>query len=552
MLFSNKERIEHLEKMSQHELDVLVIGGGITGAGIILDGVSRGLDVGLVEMRDFSSGTSSRSTKLVHGGLRYLAQFDVKTVAEVGQERAVVYENAPHVTTPLKMVLPFYAEGTFGSFTTSIGLDIYDRLARVKKDERKFMLNKEESLLREPYLRRDGLKGTGVYVEYRTDDSRLTLETIKKANELGGLIANYTKVVKLLYSNVTGQIIGVRVLDMINQKEYPIYAKRVINAAGPWVDKIREMDNSKKGKYLHLTKGVHVVVDSQKFPISNSIYFDTPFNDGRMMFAIPRENKVYIGTTDTFYEKNPAEPEIKRDDVLYIINGVNQMFDIEPLSIEDVESAWAGVRPLIHEEGKDPSEISRRDEIFVSERGLYSIAGGKLTGYRKMAEEIVDKVLKDMAKDFEAEYMSCQTKNLVLSGGEVGGSVGFEEFLRDGIRIGTENYNLEEEIASQLTHRYGANVVRVYDYLMETNDSELDDATYAMLRYGLEEEMVIHPIDFLLRRSSTMLFNIEKCLAIKEGVIQYMSNYYEWDEETLERIKAEVDEEINRHLEYKL
>ena len=312
MLFSNKERIEHLEEMSRNELDVLVIGGGITGAGIILDGVGRGLDVGLVEMRDFSSGTSSRSTKLVHGGLRYLAQFDVKTVAEVGQERAVVYENAPHVTTPLKMVLPFYAKGTFGSFTTSIGLDIYDRLARVKKDERKFMLDKEESLEREPYLRKDGLKGTGVYVEYRTDDSRLTLETIKKANELGGLIANYAKVIKLLYSNTTGKIIGVTVLDTINQKEYRIYAKRVINAAGPWVDKIREMDNSKKGKFLHLTKGVHVVVDSAKFPITNSIYFDTPFNDGRMMFAIPRENKVYIGTTDTFYEKNPAEPEIKQ------------------------------------------------------------------------------------------------------------------------------------------------------------------------------------------------------------------------------------------------
>lgn len=552
MLFSNKERIEHLEKMSEHELDVLVIGGGITGAGIILDGVSRGLDVGLVEMRDFSSGTSSRSTKLVHGGLRYLAQFDVKTVAEVGQERAVVYENAPHVTTPLKMVLPFYAAGTFGSFTTSIGLDIYDRLARVKKDERKFMLDKEESLLREPYLRRDGLKGTGVYVEYRTDDSRLTLETIKKANELGGLIASYTKVVKLLYSNITGQIIGVRVLDMINQKEYPIYAKRVINAAGPWVDKIREMDNSKKGKYLHLTKGVHVVVDEKKFPISNSIYFDTPFNDGRMMFAIPRENKVYIGTTDTFYEKNPAEPEIKREDVLYIINGVNEMFDIDPLSIKDVESAWAGVRPLIHEEGKDPSEISRRDEIFVSDRGLYSIAGGKLTGYRKMAEQIVDKVLKDMAKDFEAEYVPCQTKNQVLSGGEVGGSLGFDEFVRDGIRIGTENYNLDHDVASQLTHRYGANVTKVYNYLMETNPTELDDATYAMLRYGLEEEMVIHPIDFLLRRSSTMLFNIEKCLAIKDGVIQYMSDYYDWNEETLERIKTEVEVEINQHVNYNL
>lgn len=550
MLFSNKERIKNLEAMSEQELDVLVIGGGITGAGIILDGTLRDLKMGLVEMRDFSSGTSSRSTKLVHGGLRYLTQLDVKTVAEVGQERAVVYENAPHVTTPLKMVLPFYSKGTYGSFTTSVGLEIYDRLARVKKDERKFMLEPDASLEREPYLKKEGLKGTGVYVEYRTDDSRLTLETIKKANEKGALISNYAKVTKLLYSNESGRIIGVAVMDTINLKEYRIYAKRVVNAAGPWVDKIREMDNSKKGKYLHLTKGVHVVVDKDKFPITNSIYFDTPFNDGRMMFAIPREGKVYIGTTDTFYEKNPAEPDIKREDVLYIINGVNQMFDIEPLSLEDVESAWAGVRPLIHEDGKDPSEISRRDEIFVSDRGLYSIAGGKLTGYRKMAEEIVDKVLKDMEASHEARFIPCLTKEQRLSGGLAGGSEGFNRFVENKVRIGTENFNLDKEVAEALTHRYGGNVEKVYDYLMEENQTGLDDMTYAMLRYGLEEEMVIHPIDFLLRRSSMMLFNIEKCLEVKDAVIDYMADYYEWTEEVKETITKEVEEEIQRHTVY--
>lgn len=550
MLFSNKERIKNLEAMSEQELDVLVIGGGITGAGIALDGTLRDLKMGLVEMRDFSSGTSSRSTKLVHGGLRYLAQLDVKTVAEVGQERAVVYENAPHVTTPLKMVLPFYSKGTYGSFTTSVGLEVYDRLARVKKDERKFMLNPEESIEREPYLKKEGLKGTGVYVEYRTDDSRLTLETIKKASEKGALIANYSKVTKLLYSNETGKIIGVAVMDTMNQKEYRIYAKRVINAAGPWVDKIREMDNSKKGKFLHLTKGVHVVVDKEKFPISNSIYFDTPFNDGRMMFAIPREGKVYIGTTDTFYEKNPAEPEIKREDVLYIINGTNQMFDIEPLKIEDVESAWAGVRPLIHEEGKDPSEISRRDEIFVSDKGLYSIAGGKLTGYRKMAEEIVDQVLKDMDKAYEAKFVPCQTKFQELSGGEVGGSEGYENFVKREIRVGIENFNLDEEVAKQLTERYGSNVEKVYDYLMEDNQTQLDDMTYAMLRYGLEEEMVIHPIDFLLRRSSMMLFNIEKCFKTKDEVIDYMATYYEWSDEVKENMISDVEEALQHHTIY--
>lgn len=551
MVFSNETRVQNLEYMSHHELDILVIGGGITGAGIALDAVTRGLEVGLVEMRDFASGTSSRSTKLVHGGLRYLAQFDVKTVAEVGQERAIVYENAPHVTTPLKMMLPFYSEGTFNSFTTGIGLDIYDRLARVKKEERKYMLNKEESILKEPFLKREGLKGTGVYVEYRTDDSRLTLETMKKASELGAYIANYTKVVKLLYAAETGQIIGVRVWDTLNEQEYPIYAKRVINAAGPWVDHIREMDHSNKGKHLHLTKGVHVVVDQSKFPIDNSIYFDTPYHDGRMMFAIPRAGKVYIGTTDTFYDKNPEEPKVLREDVTYIIEGVNQMFDITPLAFSDVESAWAGVRPLIHEEGKNPSEISRRDEIFHSDKGLYSIAGGKLTGYRKMAEQIVNQVLKDLVAHEEGYvYKQCQTADLPLSGGEVGGSEGFEVFEREALRIGLMEYGLTTEQAYYLIKLYGANVLTVYPYLKEENDTGLPDGIYAMLRYALEHEMAQHPIDFLLRRTGFMLFDIETCQAIKEEVIETMADYYEWESDKVDKIREEVYTEIKRHTEY--
>lgn len=546
-MFSLETRNDNLEKMTQNTLDVLVIGGGITGAGIVLDAVTRGLTVGLVEMRDFASGTSSRSTKLVHGGLRYLAQLDIKTVAEVGQEREIVYENAPHVTTPVKMMLPFYKGGTFGPFTTTIALDIYDRLAKVKKNERKFMLSPEESLRREPYLIEKGLSGTGVYVEYRTDDSRLTLEALKKANELGAMISNYTKVVKLLYRQETGQIIGVRVIDTVTGKEYPIYAKRVINATGPWVDQLRELDQSKEGKYLHMTKGVHVVVDQDKLPLSNAIYFDTPFNDGRMMFAIPRAGKVYIGTTDTFYEKNPAEPEIKREDVDYIIRATNAIFDIPKLKLSDVETAWAGVRPLIHEAGKSPSEISRRDEIFHSKSGLYSIAGGKLTGYRKMSETIMDKVLKDLSVNEGIPYIDCQTKELTLSGGVVGGSAAFNQLADRFIQMGQTHYNLAPAEAKEIVQRYGANAKVVFDYLLEENTTNLDDMTLAMLKYGLEHEMILDPVDFLLRRTSYLLFDIKHALEIKDDVILFMATYLNWTEEKVAVMMEELEVEINRH-----
>lgn len=550
MIFSEETRVNNLKKMSEKELDILVIGGGITGAGIVLDGVTRGLDMGMVEMRDFSSGTSSRSTKLVHGGLRYLQQFEVKTVAEVGQERAVVYENAPQITTPLKMVLPFYKGGTFGPLTTAIGLDMYDFLARVKRSERKFMLNKEESLKREPLIRAEGLKGTGVYVEYRTDDSRLTLETIKKASELGAHVANYTKVTKLLYSHETGQVIGVRALDLVNKVEYPIYAKRVVNAAGPWVDNIREMDNSKKGKYLHLTKGVHLVFDGKRFPLKNAMYFDTPFKDKRMMFAIPREEKVYVGTTDTFYDKDQREPGVTMEDVTYILNAVNQVFDIEPLTLADIESSWSGVRPLIHEEGKSPSEISRKDEIFHSETGLYSIAGGKLTGYRKMAEEIVDKVLKDLSQNEGYTYVPCATKHLTLSGGDVGGGDGFAEFKARHIELGVSEYGLTAEEADKLVQRYGSNVTAVYNYLNQNQETRLPRIEAAMLQYGLEHEMTIHPIDFLLRRSSYMLFNMARCEEIYQDVINEMASYYDWSEEYQEQMIEETETEIKQHINF--
>jgi glycerol-3-phosphate dehydrogenase len=544
--FSDKTRSSNLQNMQDQVLDLLIIGGGITGSGIALDAQSRNLKTGLLEMRDFASGTSSRSTKLVHGGLRYLKQAAIKEVHEVGSERAIVYNNAPHVTTPLKMMLPFYEDGTFGPFTTAIGLDVYDRLAEVKHSERKYMLNPHDTLEREPYIKGEGLKGSGVYVEYRTDDARLTLEVLKKANDLGASIANYVKVTGLLY-DADDKICGVIFKDLITEKTGEIHAKKVINATGPWVDEIRDMDHSNTGKHLHLTKGVHLVIDHDKFPISNSIYFDTPFHDGRMMFAIPREGKTYIGTTDTTWTEDPKEPNITATDVTYILAAANQMFDLpEYLTPEDVESGWSGVRPLIQEEGKSPSEISRKDEIFQADSGLLSIAGGKLTGYRKMAEKIVDRVAKQLDLESEYEFLPTQTKDLTLSGGDVGGGKYWMEFFDKEVHEGIVNYDLDRNDAEKLVQRFGSNVRAVYELLPETKTkARLPRIDWAMLNYGLQHEMVEHPIDYLLRRSSQMLFNIAHMKSIKTPVIDYMSKFYDWDEDTKQQMTDEVNQKLD-------
>lgn len=542
MKFSKQTRQDNIEKMQKAPLDLLVIGGGITGAGITLDAQDRGLQVGVLEMRDFASGTSSRSTKLVHGGLRYLKQFEIKVVQEVGQERAIVYENAPHVTTPLWMVLPFYKGGTFGSFTTAIGLEMYDHLAKVKKNERRYMLKPERAVEKEPYLKKNGLKGAGVYVEYRTDDARLTIEVLKKAAEKGAYIANYVKVERFIY-DVEGRVKGVYFHDELTGETGQIYAKKIINASGPWVDDLRELDDSKKGKTMHLTKGVHLVIDESKFPISNAIYFDTPFDDKRMMFAIPREGKTYIGTTDTNYKGDPKEPGVTLADVEYILAAANQMFDITPIQVADVESSWSGVRPLIHEEGKDPSEISRKDEIFHSESGLFTIAGGKLTGYRKMSEKVVDQVMLELSIEEGRDYRKSATKNLILSGGDVGGGDLFDQFVAEKVEVGT-HLGLDSLTAEALVHRYGSNVDEVYSYLKASQGSALEPVDYLMLHYGLEHEMVIKPIDYLLRRSSQLLFDSEHAKAVKELIVDEMAEYYDWDE----AVRAEYLDEVEQQL----
>lgn len=542
MKFSKQTRQDNIEKMQKAPLDLLVIGGGITGAGITLDAQDRGLQVGVLEMRDFASGTSSRSTKLVHGGLRYLKQFEIKVVQEVGQERAIVYENAPHVTTPLWMVLPFYKGGTFGSFTTAIGLEMYDHLANVKKNERRYMLKPERAVEKEPYLKKNGLKGAGVYVEYRTDDARLTIEVLKKAAEKGAYIANYVKVERFIY-DIEGRVKGVYFHDELTGETGQIYAKKIINASGPWVDDLRELDDSKKGKTMHLTKGVHLVIDESKFPISNAIYFDTPFDDKRMMFAIPREGKTYIGTTDTNYKGDPKEPGVTLADVEYILAAANQMFDITPIQVADVESSWSGVRPLIHEEGKDPSEISRKDEIFHSESGLFTIAGGKLTGYRKMSEKVVDQVMLELSIEEGRAYRKSATKNLILSGGDVGGGDLFDQFVAEKVEVGT-HLGLDSLTAEALVHRYGSNVNEVYSYLKASQGSALEPVDYLMLHYGLEHEMVIKPIDYLLRRSSQLLFDSEHAKAVKELIVDEMAEYYDWDE----AVRAEYLDEVEQQL----
>lgn len=533
-MFSARTRQQKIDTLSSYSFDVLIVGGGITGAGIALDAISRGFSVALVEMQDFAGGTSSRSTKLVHGGLRYLKQLQVDVVAETGRERAIVYENGPHITTPLGMLLPFYKGGTFGPLSTSLGLQVYDFLAQVKKSERRKMLSPNDTLRKEPLLKEDTLQGGGLYVEYRTDDARLTIEVMKKAVELGAVCLNYAEVESFLYKGK--KVAGANVKDRVSNQSFEIEALSVVNATGPWTDVIRKKDVVSNNKKLRMTKGVHIVIDQSVFPLQQSVYFDTP--DGRMVFAIPREGKAYIGTTDTFYDQNPVKPVAEQQDITYLLDTIHYMFPDVNVTQKDVESCWAGVRPLIYEDGKDPSEISRKDEMWEAPTGLLTIAGGKLTGYRHMAKDVVDCLVE--RKPFK-KYGECQTKHLSLSGANGLDSENFASFVeqryKDGVELG-----LTEQVARQLVEKYGTNVHHVFRAIANKPDAyDMPADLYGQIMYAIEYEMAYAPSDVLVRRTGRMYFDIASVVDYKEAVMDLMADVLDYAPSEKDGYRLELD-----------
>ena len=545
--FSYFDRAKINKDLQSSEFDILIIGGGITGAGIALDAASRGLKVALIEKNDFASGTSSKSTKLIHGGLRYLKQFDFWLVKEVGTERAIVHKLAPHLVVPEKMILPLIEGGTYGSWLTSIGLKVYDILAAVEGEDKRKMLDKKEALTKEPLLPEQILSGAGYYAEYRTDDARLTLEVLKTALSYDAKIINYTEAKEFIYED--NRVVGATVKDTISNEEFKIKAKYVVNAAGPWVDDLRQTNHSKIGKRLHLTKGVHLVVAHEKLPVQQSVYFDIP--DGRMMFAIPRGKVTYFGTTDTNYQEDKDNVETNLVDATYLISAVNNMFPEINLTLDDIESSWAGLRPLIHEEGKSASELSRKDEIFVSDTELISIAGGKLTGYRKMAERIVDLVSKKYKRRFDKTFNNIKTKEIILSGGTFKNYDEVKSYT-DAIQNRIAEVDFTRKDAEYLVHNYGKQtdiILQKFDDLMHENMQE--KMIKAEVWFAIHYEMACNPTDFFMRRTGRLFFDTHSVILYQKLVLSLFRNYFSWDDKTTEHHQEELEEKLKSATTFK-
>lgn len=384
-------RADLLDELEADRYDVVVVGGGITGAGIAREAAGRGLRTALVEADDFAAGTSGRSSKLIHGGLRYLAAGEVDLVRKTVTERAAVHTMAPHLAEPCWMVVP--ARNRVAATKIRAGVTTYERLGSVDDEDRHRLWRHDEIRSNEPHLRTDVYNYAVAYREYLTDDARLGLGVLRAAVGLGATVAPRLEVTGLTHH--ADRINGVIAQCRTTGREVRVGAGLVVNAAGPWVERIARMEQDPPASQLHLSKGIHVVVPRKRFWVNHLVICDTA--DRRSIFAIPRGDVVYIGTTDTSYQGTRALwPEIDLEDVEYLLEPMARYFDVEPLSPSDVVAAWAGVRPLIAAAGRAPKELSRRDEVTVGRGRMVSIAGGKLTGFRRMAEDVVEVVAEQL------------------------------------------------------------------------------------------------------------------------------------------------------------
>jgi glycerol-3-phosphate dehydrogenase len=477
------DRDAAIARLRSESFDLLVVGGGITGCGIALDAASRGLRVGLIERNDFSSGTSSKSSKLIHGGLRYLRQLQFKVTLEASREKARLKRMAPHLVEDLPFLLPLWTRAARPMISS--GLWIYDAFAGFPKSLIHKHLGRAETLATLPGLQEEGLRGGFVYYDARADDCRLVLHVARKAAELGAALANDLRAVGFLKKN--GRIVGVRTPD------FDISARRVVNASGVWCDEVRAVDDASASPTIRPSKGVHLIVPARRLGLKTAAML--PSADRRIVFLIPQGDRAIVGTTDTDYEGSLDRPRAEASDIDYLLAVVNANLPRARLTRGDVGSSYAGLRPLLMDGADVPSKASREHHLFESPSGLISITGGKLTTWRLMAKQVVDRLTK----------VRCRTHAIDL-------------------------YATEERDA--LSRIYGSEAVRIAD-----RTPLIDELPHVWgeVDHAVEREMARSLSDVLCRRLRVALYAADRGASVAPRVAERMAPRRGWDRKEIAR-----------------
>ncbi|MCA9681731.1 MAG: glycerol-3-phosphate dehydrogenase/oxidase [Myxococcales bacterium] len=528
---STRERSATLEVLGREQYDLIVIGGGITGAGIAHNASERGLKVALIEAADFASGTSSRSSKLIHGGLRYLERGEINLVRKTALERKEIYKLAPHLCEPRWMVMPM--SGRTMLYSLRLGVTTYERLGAVEAKDGHRAWSGSTLAEEEPALDRKRFPHALAYREYLTDDARLVLANLRAAVACGARVINHAPVIGLLRSG--DRATGVELRCEYSGATVAVQGKVIVNAAGPWVEALQRLENPNAQPLLHLSKGIHVSLPASKLPVRNLLVLGTL--DKRRLFAIRRGEMVYVGTTDTTHDGGAQVwPEITREDVEYVLEPIARHFTTGPMKPSDVVGAWAGLRPLIADPTKkNPSELSRRDELLLGPLGVLSVAGGKLTGYRGMARRVMELVTERLGRDLPP----APEDDGPLPGGDFDGDL---QALAGRI----QSSGLDEPTAARLARLFGSEV----DQVLALGDRPIYPGATCVdgeVRWAVEHEGAACLEDMLYRRSRLPLYGLEPERAI-EPLAKLMAEALAWDSDRLQReldqVRRRLDEDL--------
>ena len=527
-----------LDTLGRETFDVLVIGGGITGAGVARDAALRGLRTALVEQDDFASGTSSRSSRLVHGGVRYLEHGQLALVFESSAERRTLRRIAPHLVRPMPFVWPVYAGARVPRWKLAAGLTLYDLLALFRNVGRHERLSVAGVLAREPRVNATALVGGARYWDAATDDARLTLATVRSAITAGATALNHVRVLSL--TTADGRVGGARVVDVPTGNAVTVTARVVVNATGPWSDAVERLAGGSTRPAVRGSKGVHVSVARERIDNVAALTLLSP-RDGRVMFVLPAGDFAIVGTTDTYETVEPDQVRATEGDVAYLLEAANHFFPAARLMRDDVVSAWAGLRPLKANEGgaDDPGSASREHTITEHMPGLVSVAGGKLTTYRAMARQVVDAVQRSLGRRRTAALTARQP----LAGGRIGNLAG--EIVAAAAVTG------DTRVATRLVQAHGDEWRAVW--AMAADDPALAERVepsrpylMAELCYAVREEMAITLGDLLIRRTPLAFETRDHGRGAARRVASHVARWLAWSPIEMRAAIAEYDAEVER------
>jgi glycerol-3-phosphate dehydrogenase len=527
-------RESNLNALEEEPFDILIVGAGITGAGVAREAALRGMRVALVEREDFASGTSSRSSRLVHGGIRYLEHGELHLVYEASRERRILLRIAPHLVRPLRFLWPVFEKTRIPRWKLRAGFLLYDALALFRNIANHRSLDRRRVLEEEPALRQTGLRGGVNYFDASTDDIRLTIANVRAAAEAGAVVVNHVAVRSM--SKEGALVNGVSAEDSFTGRSVTIGARTVVNATGPWSDDIRRLASPDAKPSLRGTKGVHVAIAQSRIGNEGALTLLSPI-DGRVVFILPAGRLTIIGTTDSDYSGPPDEVRPKPSDITYLLRTANSFFPSAHLVSADVISAWAGIRPLVNDGGGAPGSVSREHAVHWTTPGLLTVSGGKLTTYRSMAEDVVDEI----ARSLGLPLTDATTARIPLPGGEMRSFA--DELSRARETIG------EDDVAEHLVAAYGAEWREVWAIVQ--NDNALvarvsPELPYiaAEIHWAIEREMALTLADILVRRLHVAFETHDHGAAAAPAVARVAAPLLGWTRERIETELARYGREV--------